>query len=768
MTWFQRGTTNDLPVTGDGFQPGSSVQFTGTGITATLLFSTRTNVTVETSGSGLTAYPATANAKSATLRLVLAANTPPGPQELRIVGPNGVSNGQTVQVSDLLEVRENEPSDAAEPAQMLLLPRAVSGVIRRPAETDLFKFHARAGEHLIFDLQANRYGSPLDASIELLDASGKELARSEDVHGLDPFLEFTPAAEGDFVLKLHDLRFQGGDNYRYRLVAGALPYLERLFPFGAQRGSAVELQLAGQNLEGSDRLSLRIATNAPLGRQDIRAKTAMGLSNPLPFEVSDLPDFNEAEPNGSKEQANTVTLPVAIQGHLDTAQDVDFFRFKSDRDQRLILEVHARRFGSPMDALLTLLDASGNILQRNDDDAGGTDARIEADFKAGQEYLVALRDLTDRGGPAFGYRLTLQRPDSRPAFSVSAGNGRVRVHAGGHTAVRVEVSRQNGLDGIVTVTAENLPPGVSGSPVTLDPRHANFGWLILSADAAAAPGTTALHLFARTEHGGREQRREVVLPESGFLTVLPPAPFHLAVGDASLSVDQNGAANVDLAVTRRDGFAGDVKVIAEDFSGIGQPSITLPGTQARVKLSLNAAYNSPGGVRPLMLRAEATVDGANVIEYAAAPVWITTREVPFFLTAMLPGSTSFRSDIVKLSALALPAGTKSEANQTEFVIKLERRGFVGEIPLTLEGLPVGVTATYGPIAAQASEASIKLLVGDKTEPGKEYSFQVLASVTNTDRIFRQRTQPVKLLVQAPEKEVATAAMTNQAPAAPLK
>lgn len=80
-----------------------------------------------------------------------------------------------------------------------------------------------------------------------------------------------------------------------------------------------------------------------------------------------------------------------------------------------------------------------------------------------------------------------------------------------------------------------------------------------------------------------------------------------------------------------------------------------------------------------------------------------------------------------------------------------------------EGLPAGVSAQHGTIASNLNEASIKLLIGDQTEVGKEHSFAVLASVTNSDRIFRQRTQPVKLTAQAPEKEIATSS-TNAAAA----
>lgn len=766
VTGFQRGTTNEFTLSGDGLLPGSTLLFSGQGIRGTLTLPGGTNLSLEASGTGLAAGPAQATSKTATVRLVLSPDAPLGPQELRVAGPNGVSNGQSLQVGDLPEVREVEPNDTPEQAQRLTLPVAVSGVVGRAAESDLFRFHARAGERLVLDVQANRTGSPLDASVELLDAAGKELARSEDAHGLDPFLDFTAPAEGDYILRLHDLRFQGGDAYRYRLVAGALPYVERLFPFAGQRGTSVELQLAGTNLEGTDRMSLRIAADAPLGRQDIRAHTRAGHSNPVAFEVSDLPDVHEAEPNDAPAQAATLPVPGAVNGRIDAPKDVDHFRFRPDRDQRLVLEVHARRFGSPLDALLTLMDANGAVLQRNDDDAGGTDARIEADFKAGQSYVVSIRDLTDRGGNAFGYRLTLRPPDTEPGFTVSAGAGRVRVHAGGHSAVRVEVSRRNGLDGIVTVAAESLPPGVTATPVVLDPRGASSGWLVLHAERPAAPGNVPLRLTASAEHAGRTLHQDVRLPEAGFLTVLPAAPFGLAVAEPALTLDQNGSVGMNIAVTRREGFAGEVRVVAEDFAGTGQPSLQMPGNRSRERFNIAAAYNSPGGVRPLMLRAEATVDGAPMVEHAATPVWVTVREVPFFVTAMLPGSTSFRTDVVRLSAVALPAGTQSEANQTEFVVKLDRRGQAGPIPLSLEGLPAGVTATFGPIAANASEATVRLRVGDATATGKEHVFHVLASVTNSDRIFRQRTQDLRLQVQAPESVATPTPASTNRPAAP--
>jgi hypothetical protein len=137
-----------------------------------------------------------------------------------------------------------------------------------------------------------------------------------------------------------------------------------------------------------------------------------------------------------------------------------------------------------------------------------------------------------------------------------------------------------------------------------------------------------------------------------------------------------------------------------------------------------------------------------------------------YLTAMLPGSPFFRTDGVKLSAVALPTNSPSAANSTEFVVKVDRRGLNGEIALALEGLPKGVIATVNPIAANAREASIKLLVTEEAETGKDFTFTVTGSATHDDRIWRQRTQNITLTVAAPEKPVAATTAQNDSAAVP--
>ncbi len=749
QTWFKRGTTNEVTVNGEALANADEVFLSGSGVSGAVIPKSQPPVSLEGASGGLSTGTIEVG-KNVVIRVSITADAPLGSREVRLASPSGVSNSRTIQVSDLEELAEKTPDGKISEAQAYPLPSAISGVISAPAESDYLRFNLRKGERVIFDLQANRTGSPLDASLFLLDSVGKELARSEDVHGLDPFIEFTPPTDGDYIVRIVDTRFQGGGDYRYRLVAGVRPYLDFLFPFGGRRGSSTEIQFKGFNLDGSDKLKLDIAADAPLGRQDIRAHTALGFSNPLMFEVGDLPEVFETEPNNSKDQANAVQAPVVIHGHIGNASDIDTFRLKSTTDQRLIAEVQARPFGSPLDAFLTLSDANGGVIDRNDD-ANGPDARIEFDAKKDTEYLLSLRDLTDRGGDRFGYRLVVRPSETRPDFGVRASGGRYRINRGGTTMIRCEVDRRNGFDGIVRIAPDGLPEGVTGSFLTIGSAP-NYGWLLLTAYTEAKGGHFPLRLLATGEASGKAVVHAAQFSEVGWLTILPPSPFSIDVGTSTAIVEQNGQASVDIGIVRRNGFAGDIQIKTEGIGGIDIPEITIPNGQSRGVLKLNASYNATVGVHPLVVRAEAAVDGETLTQFAPLQVPVTTQGIAMFLTAMLPGSSFFRTDAVKLSAVALPTNSTSAANSTEFVVKVDRRGMTNAIDLSIDGLPKGVLATVTPIAANGKEASIKLLVTDQAETGKELKFTVTGVTTYNDRVWRQKTQSVSLMVAAPEKE----------------
>jgi hypothetical protein len=212
----------------------------------------------------------------------------------------------------------------------------------------------------------------------LLDTAGKELARKDASASTACSLH---RARGGRVLVALHFCHRGGNDYSYRLTAGR--FCCRAFPFGGSRGKSVGRRHRPQ-LDGTqDDLAIE-----PKARrtQEIRVKTPRGYSNLVPFDVSDLPDITEAEPNDAFTNAQSIAIPAVVNGRVGTPKDFDCFKFKSDKDQKLVCEVAASRFGSKLDALLILSDTNFAVLQQNDD-AMGADARIEFDAKKDTEYF---------------------------------------------------------------------------------------------------------------------------------------------------------------------------------------------------------------------------------------------------------------------------------------------------------------------------------------------------------------------------------------------
>jgi hypothetical protein len=754
--WIQRGTTVEFTFVGTNLSAVNRFIFDGEpGLSATNVpgpAPAKPAITVESSGGGISRAeaPAARDEKRLMARVTAAADAPLGPREVRVVTPSGVSNPLVINVGHLPEVAEKAPNGSIEEAQKIELPAAITGAIGGAAQTDHYAFKAAKGQELIFDVDASRRGSALDSSLVISDKSGKELARNEDYTGLDSRLGFTVPEDGEYVLQLRDFRYQGGPNYGYRLYAGELPYVESTFPLGGQRGKTVEISLAGRNLDGTKKMTLNVASDAPRGRQEIRFAAPKGYSNLIPFDVSEHPDFTETETNDAS--ANEVTAPVVVNGRIGVEKDVDRFKFKSDKDQKLVCEVQAYRFGSPLDALLILEDAKGAVLQQNDD-AAAADARIEFDAKKDAEYVLSLRDLTSRGGENFPYRLTIRPPSASDAgFVVRFTPDAPRVNRGGHTRIRCEVTRSGGFDGPVRMSFEDLPTGVISDPLVISPAPSS-GLILISATKDAPLGAFPIKLIGTGTAGGQQVTRtaEPMVADKpvrqAYLTVIEQAPFTVEAATLAAEIEQNGVARIEVFSQRRDGFSGEIKLTAEGFSA-GKDPITKSFTvsegliksgESMHRVKLTAKQDSEVGTRTIVIRGEATIDGAPVVQYSR-PVPITVTQIPFVISSTLS----------RLIVTALPTNAQSAASETATTIKLDRRaGFTNDVELSLEGLPKGVIVTLDKIPAAAAETTMKLVATQEAPPGTN-TLTVVAAGLHGDRNYKNRSGPITLTINAPE------------------
>ncbi|AMV23400.1 putative subtilase-type serine protease precursor [Gemmata sp. SH-PL17] len=157
------------------------------------------------------------------LDLDLPKDVKPGAVKLTAVNGGGDSNAYTLLVrDDLPAVAEKEDNDGFDTAQALPVPCAVEGTIKGEKDVDVFKFEGKKGTKVRIEVQAARFGSPVDGFLTLYDADHKVIDSADDVNGSsDPILTVTLPKDGAYFVALIDAHDLGGANFGYRLVVKA-------------------------------------------------------------------------------------------------------------------------------------------------------------------------------------------------------------------------------------------------------------------------------------------------------------------------------------------------------------------------------------------------------------------------------------------------------------------------------------------------------------------------------------------------------------------
>ena len=135
-----------------------------------------------------------------------------------------VSTRFPLQIDMAPEILDREPNDRPETAQAVTLPIIVNGRINKRDDRDVFRFDAHG--KLVAEVFARRGGSPLDSSLVLTDANGKEVGFNDDhkdkaqpliTHHADSRLSVTLPGTGPYCLHLSDSQRKGGEDFVYRL-----------------------------------------------------------------------------------------------------------------------------------------------------------------------------------------------------------------------------------------------------------------------------------------------------------------------------------------------------------------------------------------------------------------------------------------------------------------------------------------------------------------------------------------------------------------------
>ncbi|MCA9092470.1 MAG: serine protease, partial [Planctomycetaceae bacterium] len=238
----------------------------------------------------------------------IAADSPPGIYEARVLTRLGLSSSRIFSVGTFLEVTQKPNTTLA--TAMELQVNSICNSALTPRAIDHYAFEAKRGMRIIVDCAARGIDSKLDPVLVIADADGRDLL----VERRAGILDFKVPADGRYIIKVHELTFKGGNTCFYRLVLREL------------------------------------APDAQITRHPA-TRTVNSFSWP-PQGLPEAPSASEAEPNNDVSKPQSIALPCDIAGSFFPAADVDVFEFDAKKGEEWWIEVASERFGLPTDPSL--------------------------------------------------------------------------------------------------------------------------------------------------------------------------------------------------------------------------------------------------------------------------------------------------------------------------------------------------------------------------------------------------------------------------------
>ncbi len=687
----QRGTVVKLQLRGDGLTPGSKIQ---------------------TSIPGTVARLVGPNSELAFL-VELKKDATPGLYPLRVINEDGISNVMLFSVGLFPEIQEEDAEES------IHTPLVVNGTLKA-AEIDAYSFNAKAGEKLVFEVEARRMGSAVDPNIEILDHAGKEIARNEDAPelGVDSRVEVTFPRTGQYQVKIHDARYSDQTQNFYRLKIGQFRFADAIYPLGGKRGEQVEFTLSGGNLTAPVKVTERLDAKGPFQFVNLPDSAAL----PFVVAVDDQPDGQELKPG------------VVVNGRISKPGEMGKYKLAVQPGQQWVIDLTAASLGtSRLDGILTVFDDKGKKIASRDDIATADPALPFTVPEKVHEVTVVVEDVQGRGGAAFGYRLQA-RPG--PAdFVADILSPFVNVPAGGTAQITVLVQRR-GYDGPLRVWIPDLPAGfdvrgghVPSEAAAQSPFTEGAGYRTARTvlTITALPGAKAENLevtvVAEADTPAGKIRRQAQGP--GLVTVvrgdkqklvtaawlgmrLPmavskPLPVNLTVPVPEIRISQGfeyqlaynikkqGTAKLGKVKDQMAGAIGNMRVLAgAPGKNPDQGSVLLAPNFATPVTIFDMLFESQAEVDGKMIPIVAPAVAVHIVQGYDVELASTTLTVAPKGKAEIRGTVfrepTFEGDLVKVQADDLPDNVKC----TPVEVPGDQRAFT----MTCEAAPNALPGTY--------------------------------------------------------------------------
>ena len=666
----------------------------------------------------------------------------PGLYPVRAVTPDGISNVMLFAVGNLPEQQEEESEDVkrtngeAAKAQAFSIPGVMNGTLGA-ADLDFYSFTAKAGERIVFEIEANVVASAIDPAFEIYDSAGNLVAKNDDAAGIDSRLEHTFTKAGTYRVRVHDSKYSAQEANFYRLKAGTYSYATSLFPLGWKRGETPRVQALGGNLAQP----LDVKPEPIAGKDLSLVRIPNSQSLPLLFAWSDDPHVLEGS-------SSALVPGTVVNGRLLKAKEVDRYTLAVKPGEHWMFETTASRYGtSPLDALITIRDASGKKLASRDDLAGADPALpFEVPEKV-TELHIEIEDVLGRGGAEYGYQLVVRK--SQADFLVSLAAPFINIPAGGTMQVPVNVQRR-GYDGPLRLFVENLPPGlhVSGGHVAaaasqqrFDDPNPRFGAarsvLTITAGAELPPQNYEFSIVAvaNTPEGPIERHAEgpaLITTVRGLrqktvtaawlgmklpAAITRPLPVRLTTGVPLLRISQGNEYDVPYRIERSPNARIDGAVRNTVATQVGNLRVNrgVAGKDPnRGSLLFVTNFATPAEHVDLAFEATAVIDGEQTTIYS--PI-VTAQVVHGF--RVLPENPDLEI---------------APSSQAEFkgAIHRELTFEGGLIRIEAQDLPDGITCDTVEVPAEEKSFRLRCSAGANAAPGN-HEIRLTASAPETGK-----------------------------------
>ncbi len=576
------------------------------------------------------------------LQIQIAADAPKGSCEIRLSKPGRVSNPLSFCVGDLPEqvvdnTRDKTPGPMT-PAPMMpgavtpapgtptpiTLPVVVNGQIL-PGAVDHYLFHAARGMHLVISAQgrdlvpylADAVPGWFQPALALYDEKGKEVAFADHFYfNTDPVIYYDVPEDGTCRLEVRDLLFRGREDFVYRITIGEVRFVSDIFPLGGQSGASAAVTVSGWNLP-----STKITFTPPLteGVYPIAELSNGFVTRSVLFACDALPECMAAEANNTPKQAQRVSLPMVINGRIDSPGKVDVFAFSCRAGQQVVAEVYARRLNSPLDSWLRVADATGRQLAFNDDheDKGsglltqGADSYLTITAPSDGLYYVHLGDALGKGGPEYAYRLRISAP--MPDFALFLTPSAINGKAGARVPVTIQAVRKDGFSGDIFLAFKDAPAGfvLDGGKIpagqdkvraTVTFPHTTDGKPMFLAleGRAAIEGRDVIHPVKPADDMIQAFMYHHIVPANELIAVAPTsgsgsAPIKV-VNPSPMKLRPGGSAQAVLSLNGRAPFViADTRLqLSDPPDGISVGDISPTADGAAISFTADAAKAKPG------------------------------------------------------------------------------------------------------------------------------------------------------------------------------